>query len=479
MKKWLPWVVCLLGTSCVHPPRKAAVAPVLAPDHWAATSQANEPVRAEWWESFGDSNLAATVEIALRRNHDLQTAAARLDAAAAEAEIAGADLTPHADLNFQSQRRQQNFVGFPIPGAGNRVLTTRSTVHNLAFNFTWEADLWGRVRAGKKAALADWQASAEDLRGARLSLAAQAAKSWLAVAESTRQLELARATAESYSTTAQQVRDRYEQGLRSPLDLRLALTSEANARALVAQRENERQTAVRRLETLLGEYPAGTFAGADVLPEVPAEIPAGLPSELLDRRPDLVAAERRLAGAEARVWEAKAALFPRISLTASGGRSSDELADLLSHQFTIWSLAGNLAQPLFEGGRLWAGVKLAKARAREALENYAGTILQAFQEVETRLAAEDLLRRRETELNTAVEQARAAQALAEDRYRSGLEDFVTLLEAQRRALDTEAQLLAVRRQRLENRVDLHLALGGGFGEAEPEMAAWKGNVHEK
>lgn len=429
---------------------------------WTATTDALGPVEDEWWTTFGSETLTARVEEALANNRNLRTAAARLDAAIAQARIAGADLYPQFNLDFGARRQQQVFVGLPIPGAEGQPLKSLSTSFGANFNTSWEIDLWGRIRSGRRAALTEVQASESDLRAARNSLAAQTAKAWLALIESRRQLELARATADSYQSTARQVTERYERGIRSPLDVRLARSSEASARALVAQRQSQYQASIRQLELLLGRYPAAALIDTNALPDLLAAVPAGLPSELLERRPDLVASERRLAAAHLRTREARAALFPRIALTASGGRTSAELEDLLSSQFTVWSLAGNLVQPLFEGGRLRGNVRLSKARAREALENYADTALRAFGEVEIALADERLLAAREEALAEATQQSNAALRLAEDRYRSGLEDFVTLLEAQRRALETESQWIAVRRLRVENRIDLHLALGGGF-----------------
>jgi outer membrane protein, multidrug efflux system len=184
---------------------------------------------------------------------------------------------------------------------------------------------------------------------------------------------------------------------------------------------------------------------------------------LLERRPDLIAAERRLEASDARWAQARASLYPRISLTASGGTRTRELADLVSSDFSVWTLAANLAQPIFEGGRLRAGVDLAKARSGEAAAQYSGAVLRAFMEVESALRAEQLLAEREGHLEKATREAQAALRLARQRYASGLEDFVTVLEAQRRVLEAEGQLISVRRLRLDTRVDLHLALGGGFG----------------
>jgi NodT family efflux transporter outer membrane factor (OMF) lipoprotein len=222
------------------------------------------------------------------------------------------------------------------------------------------------------------------------------------------------------------------------------------------------ESARHQLEILLGRYPAGKLTLGTTLPEPAGAIPAGLPSGLLERRPDLVAARRRLEAADWRVSEARAGLFPRISLTAAGGTSTEELSDLLDSDFKVWNLAANLAQPIFEGGRLRAGVDLSKAQTREALAAYQAAALRAFGEVETALGAERHLARREKELENAATQYGAALRLAKMRYDAGLDTFITYLDVQRRSLEVEVQWVSIRRARLDNRVDLHLALSGGF-----------------
>jgi outer membrane protein TolC len=187
-----------------------------------------------------------------------------------------------------------------------------------------------------------------------------------------------------------------------------------------------------------------------------------LPADLVSRRPDLIASERRLAAAGARVTEARRALYPRLSLTASGGRSSNALKDLLDGDFAVWNLVSNLTQPLFQGGRLRAGVDLATSNSDRALALFADSVLRAFGEVETALAAEGYLAQQEVSLRSAAAEASASQILATERYAQGLVDMATLLEAQRRSFEAESQLLSVRRQRLDARIDLHLALGGDF-----------------
>ncbi len=198
------------------------------------------------------------------------------------------------------------------------------------------------------------------------------------------------------------------------------------------------------------------------MPPLPPPAPAGLPAQLVDRRPDLVAVERRLGAAGFRVSQARAALYPSLRLTGSAGSSSSELDDLLDSDFSVWSLAGNLLQPLFQAGRLRAGVELGEARYREAANLYAQSLLRAFSEVETALTAERLLREQTTALDAAATEAAAAERLAQDRYGRGVGDYLAVLAAQVQALDASSQLLATSRALLDTRVDLHLALGGGF-----------------
>ena len=252
--------------------------------------------------------------------------------------------------------------------------------------------------------------------------------------------------------------------MRSSLDLRLALTNTSSAEAVVYQREALLDAISRQLEIILGRYPSASLDLGSELPVLTDHVPAGLPDELVARRPDLVAAERRLAGTYASVSQAKKALLPGIALTASGGTSSSALSDLLNGDFSVWSIVGSVLQPIFQGGRLRANVKLAKSVREQATAFYGLSVLNAFGEVENALANEKFLSDRENALTEATNQAIAARDLAQEQYNSGLIDYITLLEAQRRAFTSESQLITVRRERLDARVDLFLALGGGFTE---------------
>ena len=460
-------VAAMLMAGCVTtapPVLPALEVAVAVPDDWTAPANTGDRPGVDWWTDFGDTALDEIVRAALEQNYDLRAAAARVEQAAADSRIAAAGLQPTVQAGLNGARRKQNFIGFPIPGSEDRVLTSVSTNYGVSIDLAWEADLWGRLRSGERAALADLQSRAADLRGAQLSIAGQTVKTWFAIAEAQQQLRLAEESVASFGTSSEQVRERFEQGLRPSLDVRLALSNLANAEALGAQRRQQLDATVRQLEVLMGRYAAGALSSPSTLPDTPPTIPGGLPAELVGRRPDLVAAERRIAAARERLNIARAELYPRLSLTGGTGTATSALGDLINGDFGVWSLLGNLLQPVFQGGRLRAGVDQAEARAAEQLAAYANTALQAFAEVETALAAEEFLSDRERHLATSVAQSRAAESLADDRYRTGLTDYVTVLESQRLALQAEGDLISARRQRLENRVDLYLALGGGFDQ---------------
>lgn len=464
MKRWwLPLLPALALVGCTRKPPVVSHDPGLTmPAAWTADTSRSGEVGEAWWQDFGDPGLAAAVARALQNNRDLKAAAARVEIAVLEAEIAGAGGLPQMAGTFSGNRRRQNFIGFPIPGGERRVLSSTFTTLGASLNVSWEADLWGRIGAGEVAALAATDAETAVLAASRLSLAGQVSKAWFSLAEINRQIALAERTIESYRGSANWIRLRYESGLRPSIDLRLALANVASAEALLAQRREQRQRLLRSLEVLLGAYPSGTLSPPSQLPSLPPDPPAGLPADLLSRRPDLVAAERRLTAADASIVQSRAALYPSLSLSGSGGSSSRALADLLDGDFGVWSLVAGLAQPIFQGGRLRNQIEISRLRAREALEQWAGAVLRALSEVESALAAERDLTEQLARVTGSVTQARAALGLAEERYRRGVGDVLTVLESQRRLLDGETQLLTLRRLQLDNRVDLHLALGGGF-----------------
>ena len=246
---------------------------------------------------------------------------------------------PSLQASYNGIRRKQNFVGFPIPGAEDRVLSTVFTNQSSSFDISWEVDLWRKLRAGEQAALAELQRSAAELRGAQLSIAGQTAKAWFAIAEAQQQVSLSEATVANFLESSERVRDRFEAGIRPALDLRLALLNVSNAEAQLDQRRQQLDASRRQLDVLLGRYADGTLPTPENLPATPSTVPGGLPADLVSRRPDLVAAERAVAASEARLQVARRELLPTISLTANTGTSTNALKSLLNGDFSVWGLS--------------------------------------------------------------------------------------------------------------------------------------------
>ncbi|MDP7052099.1 MAG: efflux transporter outer membrane subunit [Verrucomicrobiota bacterium] len=458
--KLLLTILILLAGCAVKLPQRGRAAPDYPAQWQVAGTETNAPM-VSWWRQFDDAALNDMVAEALRQNHNLQAAAARLEQSRLRAAIAGAVRLPQVNASLESSRQQNNYIGLPFPGTSG-VLTSRSESYRFSLSTSWELDLWGRIHSGQLASVADSEAARADLAAARHSLAAQTVKAWLSLTEARQQEDYAQTNVALIRATTRQVRLRYELGVRPALDLRLAEANLATARAGVQQWHAAREQARRQLEVLLGRYPGGKLVEQTTLPEILPMVPVGLPSALLARRPDLHAARIRLLASDVRIVQAQAELYPKISLTASGGTSSDELENLMNNNFLIWSLGANLVQPVFAGGRLRNNVKLAEAQATESVMLYRSAVLNAFSEVESALATSGAHREREARLASAEKVAREALLLAENRYDRGVESFLTVLDAQRRLIETQSQRVVVRRMRLENRVNLHLALGGGF-----------------
>ncbi|MDQ3186792.1 MAG: efflux transporter outer membrane subunit [Pseudomonadota bacterium] len=444
-----------IGGCKTAPERRAEDAGAKIPSHWSGTSESSQPTPEHWVEAFGNPDLSALVHSALADNYDLKAAAARVDAAVAQARIDGSALWPQIFFTPNYQH-----VQFRESGFGPATLSAFQAM----FSLNWEMDVWGRIRDLKQAAVREASAEAADFRGARLSLAARIAQSYFELAEAKLQSEVAAQSVGDRRTIVDLVRGRFARGITNALDLRLALTDLATAEAELSEARNQIQIVTRRLEVLLGRYPAGRLGEASALPslpEPPTGIPAGLPSELLERRPDLIAAFDRLLAADSRVLGSRKLLLPRIVLTAVGGTRSTALTDLIDPRALAWNVVMGMIQPLFTGGRIRGEIHLNKARTEEALNLYKNTALNAFREVEQVLAADEWLQEQEKALKKAVEQTEASRKLAIYSYRLGLIEILTLLDSYRSTLNAQSAHLSVKRQLLTNRINLYLALGGG------------------
>ena len=401
-----------------------------------------------WLATFGDERLEAIVAEALQNNRELAAARANLDAAAGFARQAGAALAPAVAVGGGAQSTDRGDTDTSVAGA--------------SLNLQWELDIWGRLAAGASAAEEAFRATEADLEGARQSLVAQTAKAWFLATEANLQLALANEAVKIYEETLKIVETRVEVGAGSPQDAFLARADLNAAKERLRQAVGALTQAVRSIEVMLGRYPSAELEIADEYVPVPPAIPVGVPADLLERRPDLVAAERRVAAAYQRVDAAKAAKLPSLSLTAAGGSSSNELLDLIGVGSNFFSLGANFVAPLDVGGGLEAQVEIETAQQEAALANYGGVALRAFAEVENALSGERLLAEREMFLADAVENNATALDLAKVQYDVGQVDLLSVLQMQARELNSRISLVRIRNARLAQRVDLHLALGGSF-----------------
>lgn len=420
------------------------------PEQWTANDSAAKAVTITWLAAFNDAQLTAMVQTGLANNFDLQAASARVDSAREQAVVAGSGRWPQLFFSPGYQR------GKNPDGSGS----AESGAFSALFNFNWELDVWGRIKAGQQAATEEAMASSDDYRAARLSLAARIAQVYFEWLEAQLQVEVAAQSVKDRGVIVNLVRGRFNRGLTRGLDLRLVLTDQSNAEAQLAQARNDVQSLGRRLQTLLAHYPDGGLTLKNPLPQPPQILSSGLPAELLGRRPDIAAAFKRLRAADARLESAEKALLPRVTLTAAGGTGSPALTELIDPRAAAWNLAAGLAQPLFTGGRLQGEIRLNEAKVREAYHQYQSVALNAFREVEQALAAESWLREQEKALREAVDQTQASRKLAVYSYQQGLIQILTLLDSYRSTLNAQSAHLAVQRQLLNNRINLYLALGG-------------------
>lgn len=442
--------ICISGCAIKDPPtadelRQQTLGHADIPEQWNTASTG--AVQDGWLREFNDSTLEKLVAEALAYNTDLRVAATRVEQAAGYARVAGAKIYPAVSL---------------LAAGGGTLSGDSSGLEGAWLTATWELDLWGRVRAERAAAVAQYDSTESDYLFARQSLAASVAKSWFLAIEARLQLAIAEEMVTAGEQLVKLARERQRVGASDDYDVAVAQASLGTFLDTRAQLELGFTQARRALEVLLGRYPAAAIATAAQLPALPPPVPTGLPSELLERRPDVIAAERKVAAAFHRISEAQAARLPKISLTASVSTISSELFVLQDRDNPVWSAGANLLAPIFQGGALVAQVDIRTAEQKQALAEYARTGLKAFNDVENTLSSEFTLQTRERILAQAVADNRRAMQLAEVRYRVGATDLRAVSQQQLDLLAAQTSLLRVRSEARVQRVNLHLALGGSF-----------------
>lgn len=435
---------------------------------WKIAAPADAFARGAWWTLFSDPALDELEARALAANQDLRAAAARVEQAAAAAGLARSAYWPQLAIGPSvSGERTSATTDNPLPDA-------RTTTYRAPLVASWELDLFGRVRRLNESARAEAEASAATFASVRLALTAQVAENYFSLRATDRELALLHATVTLRRRALEFVSARLKGGAATELDTARAETELAGTEAEAAALARRRATLQDALAVLVGE-PASTFTMIDVadaaggaktpaaVPVVsPPAIPAGLPSELLERRPDIAAAERALAAANARIGVAKAAFFPAISLTGSAGYASGDIDRLFDADSRTWSIGPSLYLPIFQGGRNRANLERSRAAYEESVAVFRQRVLVAFREVQDALTATRWLAEQAAAQDRAVASARRAAQLAQTRYDAGYVSYLEVIDAQRTALAAERAGTQLSAQRLNTGVALVKALGGGW-----------------
>jgi len=449
-----------LGSCAVGPDYKRPALPVPENFYGSTRSQSETSLAdTKWWDLFADPALRSLIEEALRNGYDVRLAAARVEEARARYGIAGSLYSPEVGYSAGVSRAHNSAYQTPADVTGNSI-----SVSGL---LSWEIDVWGRIRRLNEAARAQYLATEEGRHGVELSLVADVASAYFDLRELDAELEISRRTRATFQDTYDLFNRRLEGGAASALETARAAVLLANASAGIPALEQRVVARENQITLLLGRSP-GPVPRGGVLSEqaLPPAVPAGLPSALVLRRPDVRAAEQSLVAANANVGVARAAFYPTLSITGLLGGVSPGLHDLFAAGRT-WSIGANLLGPLFAGGSLLAQERVARAQFDEARVAYEEAVTRALGEVSTDLVAIEKLAAEEAERTRAVDAARESVRLATRRYESGLSAYFEVLDALQQLLPAETALVQTRRDRLTAFVSFYRALGGGWDDTPP------------
>jgi len=431
---------------------------------WKTAQPAEDITRGEWWKIFGDDSLNALEDRAQQANFDLKAAAARLGQARALTRDARSAYLPQVDAGLGATRQRPSPASQGLAADAD---TRPSTLYRAQLGVSYEVDLFGRVASNVDAATADAQRSEALFHSVLLALQADVAQQYFQMRELDAALELYRGTVELRGQSLRLVQRRFDEGDISEVDVARAKSELASAQSEAFGIARQRATAEHALAILLGSTPAEFSLPARPLSRITIDVPGGLPSTLLERRPDIAAAERAMAAANARVGVAKSAFFPSLNLTGGLGYESAQLGELFnwsSRTFLLGPLVGTaLSMPLFDGGRRQAGVDRARASYEEQVANYRGTVLNAFREVEDNLANLRILADQNRTQDEAVAASARAAKLSHVQYREGSVSYFGVIDADRTVLQQQRVSVQLDGERARSTVNLIRALGGGWG----------------
>ena len=468
-RRWLVAgiVVAALLTGCaIGPDYKRP--PVAEPPMFRGqpTVEAASLADLPWWEVFQDTILKNLITEALGNNYDVRIAAARVQEARANFVASRSDLYPSLDYGAGVSRAKiepgtVGGPGGPSPSASNFYYGT--------LTMSWELDIWGRIRRSNEAARASLLATEDARRGVWLTLVSDLAQAYFELLALDVRLQIARDSTDAYQGTYNVFEDRLRVGAASKLETSRAEGALGAAQASIPQLESDIVAKENQISILLGRNPAPIPRGLPMYAQaVVPTVPAGLPSALLERRPDLRQAEQQLVGANARIGVAKAEFFPKLSLTALLGTASPEVSALTGGSATIWAVAGMLSGPLLNAGRTLGNYRASEARWEQAKIQYEQAVLTALREVSDALTLLAKLAEAERGQERSVKALEQAVGYATDRYRNGFASYFEVLEAQQQLYPAQNTMAQIRRDRLVAHVQLYKALGGGWSLADAE-----------
>ena len=443
------------------------VPPTAVPEHWRDTTistQDSSYANLAWWEVLGDTTLQQLVRISLRENRDLRIALARVNEARARLGIQRLEFLPQIDVSGTVGRVK---VSDSLTGAR----TGEYNLFALGASVSWELDLWGRLRRLNESARAGLLATEYARRGVIITVVGDVARAYLELRDLDQQTVLAQTMVQTRRQSLELARARFQGGLTSELDVRQGEAELARSEVRLANLRLQASQKEQELNVLLGRMPGTVPRGAALINQrFRTDIPPGLPSSLLQRRPDIRQAEQELRSANALIGAAIAARFPTISLTAAAGTRTDAVENLFKAGTGFWHLATNVLLPIINAGRSGKQVQLERARTEAAVARYDQVVLNSFREVENGLVALEQL---QIQVGAAVRQAAAARravVLAADRYQGGVDSYTTLLDAQRVLADAELGESSLQRQQRVAVVQLYRALGGGWDPVTDTLA---------
>ena len=448
-------VILMAGCATKAPPgsaeiRQQGLTNVILPPAWKAGGQTGG-ITDDWLATFDDEVLDQLVREAIAHNPDLRVAAARTETAGHYVQLARAAMRPSVAIGGTG--------GIKAGGGGD----VSSALQGIILAASWEPDLWGRLRYGRNAAQAGYASARADFEFARQSMAAATAQSWFAATETLLQRQTAEEMVQASKDLLNFSEQRQRVGIGNEQEVAMARANVSGFMDSLKQMGLAHEQAIRALEVLLGRYPAAELKARAELTKLPGDVPVGMPLEMLERRPDLVAAERRVAAAFNRVGEAKAARLPRLTLNLSGGAINSDVLELKpDFENPTWGAGVRLFAPLYQGGALKAQVLIRTSEQKEAVAEYGRMALRALGEVENALSTSQTLTEREPLLRQKLADNQRALQLVQEAYRVGQGDLRAVQEQQLAVHTARLALLRVQSEQLSQRVKLHLALGGGW-----------------